>query len=134
MAFWLRAGLVIGAIYYLSPLRLGEIPARGAPPPAAHGSTPLAVTHPAPTNPAPATLAELAGPMLAALPESLRARVAETAAAEAGRALGTGLRAAAAEAARPPSRDALASLTSRDTLTPHDRQPAWRGVPEREAP
>ncbi|MFH6786014.1 MULTISPECIES: hypothetical protein [Methylobacterium] len=115
MAFWLRAGLVIGAIYYLSPLRLGE-----AQPPA-----PAQTLAPAPSRAAhlPASLGEIAGPVLAMLPESLRARMVETAAAEAGRAVGTGLRAAAAEAA-----------PSRDTLTPHDRQPAWRGVPEREAP
>ncbi|KMO17338.1 hypothetical protein [Methylobacterium platani] len=108
MAFWLRAGLVIGAIYYLSPLRLGEAPAPASPRPA----------HP------PATLGEIAGPLLETLPAPLRARVVETAAAEAGRAVETGLRAAVAEAGWP---------TSRDTLTAHDRQPAWRGAAEREA-
>jgi hypothetical protein len=116
MAFWLRAGLVIGAIYYLSPLRLGEAEApASAPAPAAH----------APATAGPATFGAIAGPVLAMLPDSLRARVTDTAAAEAGRALGTGLRAAASEAVRP---------LSRDTLTVHDRQPAWRGVPDREKP
>ncbi|MCF4128239.1 hypothetical protein [Methylobacterium sp. SyP6R] len=110
MAFWLRAGLVIGAIYYLSPLRLGEAPS------------------PARTAQAAPGLAEIAGPVLAALPDSLRpeflrARMGEAAAAEAGRTLGAGLRAVAAEAGRAPSRD---------TLTVHDRQPAWRGAAERE--
>ncbi|MET7248092.1 hypothetical protein ABZT49_32555 [Methylobacterium sp. EM32] len=108
MAFWLRAGLVIGAIYYLSPLRLGEAPA------------------PARTAPAPkdAALGEIAGPVLAAMPGEMRARMVEVTAAEAGRALGTGLRSALLEAGRSPSRD---------TLTAHDRQPAWRGAVEREA-
>ncbi len=46
----------------------------------------------------------------------------EAASAEAGRALGTGLH-AAMEVGRAPSRD---------TLTAHDRQPAWRGAAERE--
>lgn len=115
MAFWLRAGLVIGAIYYLSPLRLGEAPS------------------PARTAQAAPTFAELAGPVLDKMPESLRpdvlrpdalrARMVEAAAAEAGRALGTGPHAAATEAGRAPSRD---------TLTAHDRQPAWRGAAERE--
>lgn len=115
MAFWLRAGLVIGAIYYLSPLRLGETPA----------SAPQAPSHPpARAVQASAALGEIAGSVLEALPESLRARAVETAAAEAGRTLGTSLRATAAETVRPPSRD---------TLTVHDRQPAWRGAAEREA-
>ncbi len=105
MAFWLRAGLVIGAIYYLSPLRLGEVAA------------------PARTAQAAPTLAGIAGPLLDGMPESLRARMVETAAAEAGRALGTGLRAAVTEASHAPSRD---------TLTAHDRQPPWRGAVERE--
>lgn len=114
MAFWLRAGLVIGAIYYLSPLRLGEAPS------------------PARTTQAAPTLVELAGPVLDTLPDSLRpeflrpdalrARMVEAASAEAGRALGTGLH-AAMEVGRAPSRD---------TLTAHDRQPAWRGAAERE--
>ncbi len=66
MAFWLRAGLVIGAIYYLSPLRLGEVAA------------------PARTAQGAPTLAGIAGPLLDGMPESLRARMVETAAAEAG--------------------------------------------------
>ncbi len=44
-------------------------------------------------------------------PDALRARMVEAAAAEAGRALGTGLHAAATEKGRAPSRD---------TLTAHD--------------
>ncbi|AWN47023.1 hypothetical protein DK419_12435 [Methylobacterium terrae] len=112
MAFWLRAGLVIGAIYYLSPLRSGDAPA------------PSRTAHAIPGATGASALAEVAGPLLETLPAPLRARAAEFAAVEAGRALGTGLQAAVAEAARPPSRD---------TLTAHDRQPAWRGAPEREA-
>ncbi|MGX7707951.1 hypothetical protein [Methylobacterium sp. Gmos1] len=103
MAFWMRAGLVIGAIYYLSPLRFGEAPA------------------PARTAP---TLGEFAGPVLEAMQGEMRARVVEATVAEAGRALGAGLRSAIPEAGRPPSRD---------TLTAHDRQPPWRGAAEREA-
>ncbi|KMO30249.1 hypothetical protein [Methylobacterium aquaticum] len=104
MAFWLRAGLVIGAIYYLSPLRLGEAPSPARTAQAeAPGST--------------------AGPVVAALSDSLRVRMVEAAAAEAGRSIGAGLQAAVAEAGRAPSRD---------TLTAHDRQPAWRGGAERE--
>ncbi len=108
MAFWLRAGLVIGAIYYLSPLRSGEAPA------------PARTAH---AHPGASGLLEVAGPVLETLPAPLRARAAEFAMAEAGRALGAGLPPAPAEAGRPPSRD---------TLTSHDRQPAWRGSPERE--
>lgn len=139
MAFWLRAGLVIGAIYYLSPLRLGEapgpVPAGTAQP--SPGKAPSAQASTAQASP---VLAEVAGPILDALPDSVRARVVEAAGAEAGRALGTGLaaglgpgsgpglaaglRTAAAEAGRP---------ASRDTLTAHDRQPAWRGAADREA-
>ncbi|GJD61460.1 hypothetical protein [Methylobacterium frigidaeris] len=104
MAFWLRAGLVICVIYYLSPLRLGEAPA------------------PARTAQAAPAFGEIAGPVLDAMPGDLRARMAEAAAAEAGRALGAGLR-TAMEAGRSPSRD---------TLTTHDRQPAWRGAAERD--
>ena len=106
MAFWLRAGLVIGAIYYLSPLRLGEAPSPARPAQAAP------------------SLAELAAPVLDQLPESLRpeflradslrTRMVEAATAEAGRTF---------EAGRAPSRD---------TLTAHDRQPAWRGTAERD--
>ncbi|UHC17445.1 hypothetical protein LRS73_06025 [Methylobacterium currus] len=106
MAFWLRAGLVIGAIYYLSPLRLGEAPA------------------PARTAQAGPALGEIAGPVLEAMPGDMRARIVEAAAAEAGRAIGAGLRTALVEAGRSPSRD---------TLTAHDRQPPWRGSAEREA-
>ncbi len=105
MAFWLRAGLVIGAIDYLSPLRLGEAPAP---------------TRTAQAGPA---LGEIAGPVLDAMPGDMRARIVEAAAAQAGRALGTGLRTALAEAGVSPSRD---------TLTAHDRQPPWRGAAERE--
>ena len=69
MAFWLRAGLVIGAIYYLSPLRLGEAPSPARTAQAeAPGST--------------------AGPVVAALSDSLRVRMVEAAAAEAGRSIG----------------------------------------------
>ncbi|SFU81718.1 hypothetical protein SAMN02799631_02441 [Methylobacterium sp. 174MFSha1.1] len=115
MAFWLRAGLVIGAIYYLSPLRLDEAPApaRTAQAARAQGATALQDS----------TLGEIAGPVLAAMPGEMRARMVEATMAEAGRALGTGLRAAIPEAGRSPSRD---------TLTAHDRQPAWRGAAERE--
>lgn len=112
MAFWLRAGLVIGAIYYLSPLRLGEVALPG---PALPGTA-----RPAPL---PASVGEAAGAAFAHLPADVRARVVETAAMEAGRALGTGLRNAAAEAARP---------ASRDTLTMQDRQVPWRGAAERD--
>lgn len=112
MAFWLRAGLVIGVIYYLSPLRPGGTPELAEMPATVSART------------APATLGEIAGPALAMLPEALRGRMAEAAAAEAGHVLGAGMRAAAAEAVRSPSRD---------TLTSHDRQPTWRGAPEREA-
>lgn len=111
MAFWLRAGLVIGAIYYLSPLRLGEAPAPGR----------TAQAAPALRD---AALGQVAGPVLDAMPGEMRARVVEATMAEAGRALGTGLRSALLEAGRSPSRD---------TLTAHDRQPAWRGAAEREA-
>ena len=97
MAFWLRAGLVIGAIYYLSPLRFGEAPAPA--------------------------LGDITGPVLDATPPDMRGRMVEAAAAEAGRALGTGLRTALMETGRSPSRD---------TLNAHDRQPAWRGAIERE--
>ncbi|AWN52109.1 hypothetical protein [Methylobacterium sp. 17Sr1-1] len=110
MAFWLRAGLVIGAIYYLSPLRLGEAPA----PARTAQATPVLKD---------AALGQIAGPVLDALPGEMRARVIEAAVAEAGRALGTGLRSTLLEAGRSPSRD---------TLTVHDRQPAWRGAAERE--
>jgi hypothetical protein len=110
MAFWLRAGLVIGAIYWLSPLRLGEAPAPAR--------TAQAVPTPRETVPA-----EIAGSVLDAIPGEMRARVVEATVAEAGHALGTGLRSALLEMGRSPSRD---------TLTSHDRQPAWRGTAERE--
>ncbi|TGD94878.1 hypothetical protein [Methylobacterium nonmethylotrophicum] len=108
MAFWLRAGLVIGAIYYLSPLRLGDAPG----------------PDPALTAPVPMAADRSVGQALDARADDLRARVIEAGAAEAGRAVSAGWRAAMAEAGRPPSRD---------TLTAHDRQPAWRGAPERES-
>ncbi|KMO39649.1 hypothetical protein VQ02_09675 [Methylobacterium variabile] len=122
MAFWLRAGLVIGAIYYLSPLRLGEAPGP-AHAPAASGPTQGGQMH------AGHGIGEIVGtkaaaPILAALPDDLRARAVEAAAAEAGRALGPGLRAILAEAGR---------SGSRDTLTAQDRQPPWRGTPERDS-
>lgn len=112
MAFWLRAGLVIGAIYYLSPLRLGEVALPG---PALPGTARPAQL--------PASVSEAAGAAFAHLPGDVRARVVETAAVEAGRALTTGLRNAAAEAGRP---------ASRDTLTAQDRQVPWRGAAERD--
>ncbi|KTS38652.1 hypothetical protein NS228_01525 [Methylobacterium indicum] len=107
MAFWLRAGLVIGAIYYLSPLRLGD----------------AAAPEKAKTAHLPASLGEVAGAAFERLPGDLRARIVETATAEAGRSLEAGLR-NAVEAGRP---------TSRDTLTTQDRQPSWRGAAERES-
>ncbi len=111
MAFWLRAGLVIGAIYYLSPLRLGDA---AAPEKAKTAHWPAHL---------PASLGEVAGAAFERLPGDLRARIVETATAEAGRSLEAGLR-NAVEAGRP---------TSRDTLTTQDRQPSWRGAAERES-
>ena len=132
MAFWLRAGLVIGAIYYLSPLRLGEAP---GPVPTAHAPAAGGQAQGGQAQGGQAQSGRAQGdrgvgpgvqdpaPVLAALPDDLRARAVEAAVAEAGRALGPGLRAVLAEAGR---------TASRDTLTTHDRQPPWRGTPERD--
>ncbi|WP_048430743.1 hypothetical protein [Methylobacterium indicum] len=119
MAFWLRAGLVIGAIYYLSPLRLGDAAA-----PEKAKTVHLPAHWPAhwPAQ-SPASLGEVAGAAFERLPGDLRARIVETATAEAGRSFEAGLR-NAVEAGRP---------TSRDTLTTQDRQPSWRGAAERES-
>ncbi|GJD49125.1 hypothetical protein OPKNFCMD_1855 [Methylobacterium crusticola] len=120
MAFLLRAALVVGAVYYLSPLRLGSGEDAG----------------PAPAS-APAAGAAGAADVvvrrtLGALPEEARAQAVQQAvqagAAEARRLLEGGLRAAIAGPgpAHPPA--------SRDTLTAPDRQPSWRGAPGRESP
>ena len=130
MFFLLRAGLVIGVIFYLSPLRSSmDAPDLGGlvssaldavtPPPAAPKSSPPE----APPAGVPGTVAE-AERLWRNLPPEARQAVLDRLRAQAASSLNEAV--AAVQAPRPASGEAPRTPAG-DTLRADDRRPAWRG-------
>lgn len=141
MFFILRAGLVIGLIFYLSPLRLnGGLSLDSLVASAVDAVTPGEPARPpvpeAPANPLPSTVAE-AERLWRNLPPEARQAVLDRLRAKAASSLQDAV--ATVQAPRPqgtaPPQEAATMPGARpqgaDTLRTDDRRPAWRGETQR---